>query len=516
MSYEVVIGLEIHTQLKTKSKMFCRCPNVQSITVEDKKHHKNGQLLEEPNIRICPICSGQPGTLPTINEQAVKWTILTGLALNCQIAKLSKFDRKNYFYPDLPKGYQISQYDLPFSQNGYLKIEVAQKDQKSYYRKVSIERIHLEEDAGKLIHPERADYSLVDLNRAGTPLMEIVTRPDLKSAQEAKIFMQELRSILRYLNVSQANMEEGNLRCDANISIKPKGAKKLGQKTEIKNMNSFKAVERALAYEADRQIEILKEKGKIIHETRGWDESAQKTISQRSKEEAYDYRYFPEPDLPPIQVGTGNKLLKAKIDLDEIKACLPELPAEKRERFQKEYGLSAYDAYVLTAEPEMARFFEKAIENISQVTKSTEILKKRAKKISNWVTSELVYLLTSYKVTINQCKIKPADLAFLVELVASDKISNKIAKDVLLEVFKKGKRPQEIIKSKNLKQISGKQALAKIIEDVVKENSQPVNDYKRGRKQAMSFLIGQVMKKTRGQANPEVASKLLKEKLESS
>jgi len=494
MSYETTIGLEIHVQLKTKSKMFCGCDNYSGV--------------KEPNINICPVCAGYPGVLPVINKEAVLWTIKTGLALNCQILPLSKFDRKNYFYPDLPKGYQISQYDLPLCQNGYLEITVGEKEN-SYLKKVRITRIHLEEDAGKLIHPEGKDYSLVDLNRAGTPLMEIVTEPDLSTPDEAKVFMQELRAILRYLGVSEANMEEGNLRCDANISIKKRGEKSLGVKVEIKNMNSFRAVERALAYEQDRQTEILREGNKIIQETRGWDEKEGKTIPQRTKEESADYRYFPDPDLPPLDLTDKNF-----IDLEVIKSSLPELPNEKQARFQREYGLSSYDANILTLEPEIAYFFEKSVEKILEYLDSSTS-KQIIKKVSNWITVELLGRLNARGLSVSQCKIKPQDLAQLIFLIEKGEISGKMAKGIFDEMLEKGKNPELLMKEKNLKQISDESELTKIVEEVIKENPSCLADYQKGKTQALGFLVGQVMKKTKGQANPQLVNKILQERLKS-
>jgi len=494
MEYDVVIGLEIHAQLKTKSKMFCRCSNDSSTA--------------KPNENICPICLGMPGTLPVINKKAVEWTILTGLALNCQIAKFSKFDRKNYFYPDLPKGYQISQYDLPLCKDGFLEIEIFNQ-KKLYFKKIGINRIHLEEDAGKLIHPEGKEYSLVDLNRAGTPLMEIVTEPDISSSQEAKIFMQNLRTILRYLGVSEANMEEGNLRCDANISLKPLGKEKLGTKVEIKNINSFRSLERALDYEIKRQRKCLLKGEKIIQETRGWDEINNKTVSQRGKEESHDYRYFPEPDLPPL-----NFEVNKWINIENIKMQLPELPREKKQRFIQDYGLNDYDASILTSDYLLAKFFERCIEVIPQDIESTEILKNYAKKISNWLTVELQALLKDNNLNIDQCLIKPQGLTRLVDLIEKGEISGKIAKDIFLIMFKEGKDPESIIKKKNLRQISNKEELDNIINEVLQENQQSVVDYQKGKKQALGYLVGQVMQKTKGQANPQLASQLLKEKLE--
>ena len=494
MEYEQVIGLEIHVQLKTKSKMFCRCDNYSREA--------------KPNMNTCPVCLGMPGTLPVANKKAIGWTILTGFALNCEICKMSKFDRKNYFYPDLPKGYQISQFDLPFCKKGFLTVAVSDGGE-SYTKKIGITRIHLEEDAGKLLHPESEAYSLVDLNRAGTPLMEIVTEPDISSSKEAKLFLQSLRTILLYLDVSDADMEEGNLRCDANISLRKKGSSKLGKKVEIKNMNSFKALERALEYETKRQKELLDHGEQIIQETRGWNDSKGKTISQRGKEESHDYRYFPEPDLPPINHKGANA-----IDLEKIKAELPELPDEKRKRFMEEYALGAYDASVLTAEPTLAKFFEKAVEDIPEKFDSTEVIKTHAKKISNWITSELVNLLRINQIHITESKIKPQDIADMVELIEKGEISGKMGKEVFQEMFKTGVSPSQIIKKKGVSQISDTKELGEIIDKVLSENQNSIDDYKRGKVQAIGFLVGQVMKETKGQANPGLVNKLLKQKLE--
>ncbi|NIM47106.1 MAG: Asp-tRNA(Asn)/Glu-tRNA(Gln) amidotransferase subunit GatB [Candidatus Aenigmarchaeota archaeon] len=498
MRYETTIGLEIHTQLSTKSKMFCRCDN---FSVEAK-----------PNTNVCPVCMGMPGTLPIANQTAIEWTIKTGLALNCKIAKITKFDRKSYFYPDLPKNYQISQYDTPITKNGSLGIETLDKEGKSYITKIGITRTHLEEDAGKLVHPEGKDYSLVDLNRAGTPLMEIVTEPDLRSPLEARIFMQNLRAILRYLGVSLANMEEGNLRCDANISLRPAGSKTLGAKVEIKNMNSFKALERALEYEAERQTELLESGEKIVQETRGWVEAKQKTVSLRIKEETFDYRYFPEPDIPPITANSQQPTANS-IDIEKIRAELPELPREKQKRFEKEYGLSSYDAFVLTGELELANFFERTLEKLPQITEATGKEKKLAKKISNWITSELLARLNKEKIEISKSKVTPQGLAELVDLIDKGEISGKIAKDIFDEMFKTGEFPSKIVKEKGLRQVSDKAALVKIIEKVISENKKTVEDYKKGKEGALMFLVGQVMRATKGQAAPQKVNEILREKL---
>lgn len=493
LHYETVIGLEIHVQLNTRSKMFCRCDNY--------------AVDAEPNTRVCEICMGMPGVLPVTNKTAILWAIKVGLALNCKIRNLTKFDRKHYFYPDLPKNYQISQYDEPLAENGEVEVEVAEGD-KIYKRKVEIIRVHMEEDAGKLVHPEGADYSLVDLNRAGTPLLEIVTRPDLRSPKEARIFAENLHSILRYLKVSEANMEQGNLRVDANISLRKKGERELGAKVEIKNMNSFKMIEKALAFEEKRQKEILELNKKVVQETRGWDDAKGKTISQRTKEEAQDYRYFPEPDIPPITVNSKQETDNS-IDLDKIKVELPELPGEKRKRFEKEYNLSPYDSSVLTSEKELADFFENTVKKLTaqKIEKS-----QAAKRTANWILTELLGLLNKEKISVQESKITEKNLAELLNMIERGEISGKIAKDVFLEMFESGKKASEIIKRKGIKMVEVSD-IEKIIEKVIKENPKSVEDYKKGKTQALGFLVGQVMKLTSGQADPKIANDLLKRRL---
>lgn len=461
MEYKTTIGLEIHVQLKTKSKMFCGCNNKAEEAA--------------PNTLVCPVCLGLPGVLPVANRQAIEWTLKTGMALNSKIAEKSKFDRKHYFYPDLPKNYQISQFDLPFCVGGWLEIG---------NRKINLTRIHLEEDAGKLIHTD--DATLVDLNRAGTPLMEIVTEPEISSPQEAKIFMQELRAILRFLSVSDANMESGHLRCDANISI---SQNELGTPVEIKNMNSFKMVERALLYEEKRQKELLENPPaggeKIVKETRGWNDSKGETYSQRSKEYAQDYRYFPEPDIPPFETSQFN--------LEKIKAEMPELPAQKRKRYIDDLDLAAQDATVLTLDKQMAEYFEKVSEKVSP------------KLAANWIINELKMADT--------LKISPGNLIELLQLIEEGEISGKIAKSVLVEMIVSDKSANEIIKEKGLGQVSDESEITKIIDEVLKENAKSVEDFKKGKKEALGFLVGQVMKKTQGKANPQIVNKLLNEKI---
>jgi len=459
---KTVIGLEIHVQLKTKSKMFCRCDN-------------NAENAA-PNTLVCPICMGMPGTLPVANKKAIEWTLKTSLALNCQIAEFSRFDRKHYFYPDLPKGYQISQYDKPFATNGFLEIDVAGE-----FKKIGIRRVHLEEDAGKLIH--RGNATLVDLNRAGTPLMEVVSEPEINSPQEAKIFMQELRSILRYLDVSDADMEKGHLRCDANISIEVDG--KEGVPIEIKNMNSFRMVERALSYEEKRQRELLEKGEKIAKETRGWIDAKGITVSQRGKEYAQDYRYFPEPDLPSYRPHRA-------FNIARLQKELPELPALKRSKYI-EMGLPIQDAAIISIDNEMAAYFEKVTEKISP------------RLAANWIINELK--------SEGILDIAPENLISLLDKIGKGEISGKIAKEIFAEMISSGKKPDEIIAEKGIKQIGAKDELTNIIDEVIKENEKTVADYQQGKKEALGFLVGKVMQKTSGQANPQVANKILIEKL---
>jgi aspartyl-tRNA(Asn)/glutamyl-tRNA(Gln) amidotransferase subunit B len=479
--FEVVIGLEVHSQLLTKSKMFCPC--------------STDYAYAAPNTHVCPICMGMPGVLPVINEQAVAYTIMTALALNCEIPAYSKFDRKNYPYPDLMKGYQISQYDIPLSRNGYLTIE---HDGKTKH--IGITRVHLEEDTARLLHHD--GYSLVDINRSGTPLMEIVSEPDMRSPEEARLYMQKLREILVYLGVSSGRMEEGSLRCDANISVRPKGQQKLGVKSEIKNMNSFRAVERALAYEAQRQIELLQAGQSIQQETRGWVETKGITVPQRSKEYAHDYRYFPEPDLPP--------LLISRVWVEELREQLPELPDARRARYMDEYGLSAQDANVLTEDKALGDYFEQVVA-VSQ----TSDRKARAKAAANLVLNDVARLMKNNAKSIQESPLSPAASANLLDLLDRERITGKQAKEVLEEAFASGKMPDTIVKEKGIKPpISDKGELERIIEEVIANNSKVAADYRTGKTNALNALIGQVMNKTRGQAQADIVSTLLKAKLE--
>lgn len=490
-AYKPVIGLEIHTELKTNSKMFCSCLN----NPDEKK----------PNVNICPVCLGHPGTLPVINEEAVRKTIKTGLALNCQIPEHSKFDRKNYFYPDLPKGYQISQYDLPFCKGGFLEID---------NKKILIRRIHLEEDTGRLIHSraEGKDCSLVDFNRAGVPLMELVTEPDIKSAKEAKKFAEELQLILRYLEVSDADMEKGIMRVEVNISLVEKEGE-LGTKVEIKNLNSFRSVEKGIEYEIKRQEEMLAVGKKIIQETRGWDEAKEATIGQREKEQAHDYRYFPEPDLPPLR--------HSKEFIEKIKFEIPELPRQRRERFEKEYKLDEKSAEIFVQHKELGEYFEKVSSELRNWMKEMgkkenseeDVFVNTAKLAANYIITDLQGLLKGESVESGKFLITPENFAELIAIIYKGEISSKIAKMVLEEMFETGADPSHIIKEKGLTQITDESDLEKIIKKVISENQKVVDDFKKGKQAASQFLVGQVMSYTKGKANPQTVNKLLNELL---
>ncbi len=475
MKYEAVIGLEIHAQLLTDTKIFCGCST---------------SFGREPNTQTCPVCIGMPGVLPVLNRKAVEFAIMAGLAMNCKIAPYSRFARKNYFYPDLPKGYQISQYELPICQQGYLDIEVD-----GVRRRVGITRIHMEEDAGKNIHEK--DGSLVDLNRAGVPLLEIVTEPDIRTPREAAVFMRKLRTILRYLGICDGNMEQGSLRCDANVSVRPEGSESFGTKTEIKNINSFRFVEKALEYEINRQIRVIRQGESVVQETRLWDSSAGKTYSMRSKEEAHDYRYFPEPDLVPLEIP--------KEWVDEIKSRLPELPDEKKTRFIKEYNLPEYDAEVLTEERAVAEWFEEAVR-----------LGGSPKKVSNWMMTELLRLLNEHEKEITDIPLTPSHLVKILDLIEKGTISGTIGKKVFSEVFLTGKDPEVVVKEKGLLQITDTSELEKMVDDVLKNNPKEVERYKKGETKLLGFFVGQVMKASKGKANPKVVNELLRQKLSES
>jgi len=487
VNYETVIGLEVHAQLLTVSKMYCAC--------------STNYASDPPNTHVCPVCMGMPGVLPTINQRAVEFTIMTALALNCSIPEHAKFDRKNYPYPDLMKGYQISQYDMPMSANGYLVIDIEGKK-----KKIGITRVHLEEDVAKLVHhnsPEGENYSLVDVNRAGMPLMEIVSEPDMSSPEEARLYLVKLRAILQYLGVSTGNMEEGSFRCDANISIRPAGTKEYLGKVEVKNMNSFRGVYRALEYEEKRQREVLDSGGRIAQETRGWVDDKGITVSQRSKEYAHDYRYFPEPDLPPLSFSREM--------VEKIIASLPELPEAKFDRFVSQYNLPPYDAGLLTDSRPMAAYFEECLAKVSAAGKP-EIAKK-AKTIGNWMLGDFTRLLNSTNRLIGDSLVQPGQLAELLELIEKGTLSGPLAKTVLEEMFETGKSATAIVAEKGLVQISDSGELAIIIDRVIADNEKAVADYRAGKEASLTFLIGQVMKASRGKANPAVVKPIIVDKL---
>ncbi len=474
MRYEAVIGLEVHAQLQTNTKIFCGCET---------------RFGEEANTRTCPVCIGMPGVLPVLNKKALEYIVKTGVATHCTVSPYSRFARKNYFYPDLPKGYQISQYELPVCEHGHVEIVVD-----GAIKRVGITRIHLEEDAGKNLHQAESGASLVDLNRAGTPLMEIVSEPDIRSAEEASEYLKKLRSILRYIEVSDADMEKGNFRCDANVSIRPVGAKEFGTRTEIKNVNSFKFVQKAIEYEIKRQTQVLDEGGRVIQETRLFDSSKGVTFSMRSKEEAHDYRYFPEPDLVPIVVS--------KEMIEQIGKTIPELPDAKRERFAKDYGLPEYDADMLTQSRAMASYFEEAVK-----------LTNQPKVVSNWMMGELMRLLNAEAKEIEDCPIKPERLAGMIKMISDGVISTKIAKTVFEEMYKSGKDAGTVVKEQGLVQVSDTGEIEKIIDEVIKANAGQAADYKAGKEKLFGFFVGQVMKASKGKANPDLVNQLLKKKL---
>ena len=482
MQYETVIGLEVHVQLQTRSKMFCGCP----------ADYQNAPA----NSRVCPVCLGLPGALPVINCKAVEYTIMTGLALGCRIPGYSKFDRKNYPYPDLMKGYQVSQYDLPLAEEGALEIDLD-----GAAKSVGVMRVHLEEDAAKLQHfPEAAGdaYSLVDVNRAGVPLMEVVSAPDLRSPEEARAYLVTLHSIMQYLGVSSANMQDGNFRCDANVSLRPAGSAEFGTRTEVKNMNSFRAVYLALNYEVERQQRILEDGGRIVQETRGWVEERGVTVSQRSKEHAHDYRYFPEPDLPPLAVAAGW--------VEEIRRRLPELAARRKARFVEEYGLPRYDADLLTGSRAMADYFEAALALRPQAGPDTKTF---AKNVSNWMLGDLSRLMNLENRDITEVRVTPAHLVELLALIDAGTLSGTIAKTVLEEAFTSGAEPAKIVREKGYSQINDSSVVEAAVAQALADNPQAVADYVKGKETAARFLVGQVMKLTRGQAKPELALELV-------
>ena len=576
--YQATIGLEIHIELKTKTKMFCRClnPSAGSGLALGNAERVNDPDEKHPNINICPICLAHPGTLPTINKKAVESVLKLGLALNCQIPKISKFDRKNYFYPDLPKGYQISQYDKPLCVGGYLEINSGMPDNQKI-KKVHIRRIHLEEDTGRLLHmtddndddkkqlskvkSQRSMVSLVDFNRAGVPLMELVTEPDIENGEEAVAFAKELQLICRYLGISDADMEKGEMRVEVNISLReiadqrrldtqinadtnldnnlresalnPRKSASLGTKVEIKNLNSFRAVQEAIDYEIKRQIEVLEKGEKVKQETRGWDDIKKRTVSQRIKEEAHDYRYFPEPDLPilllrpseseaeALQNGAPRSFARsekggvAAFDLEKLKIEIPELPNQKRLRFSQEYGLLANQIEILIEDKDLAQYFEESVSELDMDLCGLEAdsRKKAIQLLYNYLTSDIRGLMNEQKMTIKELNITPENLADLIVLILKGEISSRLAKDILKEMFLTGLDPKQIIQEKGLKQISDGELLKQIVEEVIKENPKAVDDYKKGKENALQFLIGQAMRKSKGQGNPDIFRNILKANL---
>lgn len=490
MKYNVTIGMEVHAELKTSSKMFCAC--------------KNGLGMEpEPNVNICPVCTAQPGALPVPNAAAIEAVQRVGLALGCRLGLKSKFDRKNYFYPDLPKGYQISQYDQPFCEAGTMVI-----GDKSF----RITRIHLEEDTGKSMHPAGADYTLVDYNRAGVPLMELVTEPDFTNSRDVGLFCQKLRQTLRYLGASNADMEKGQMRCEVNISLYPEGADRLsGTKVEIKNINSFRSVERAIEYEIVRQTEALENGEKLVQETRGWDENKNITVSQRKKESAHDYRYFPEPDIPPFEFDEAY--------VEKLRATLPELPDAKLKRFVAEYGLPEKDAIILTEERKFSEYFEAVVSELSEKVQAKEVtapLERAVKLAANYMLTELRKYLTENNQSIEDLPIKPENYAEFIGIVADGKINSSAAQTVLGEMYNNtdgDTDPSHIIDRLNLGQVNDSVALEKAVDAVLERNEQSVADFKAGKQNALQYLMGQVMKETQGKANPPMVMELLRKKL---
>jgi len=480
MREEVVIGLEVHIQLMTNAKMFCHC--------------STDYIGKEPNTNTCPVCLGLPGCLPVLNKKVLEFALKTALALNCKINLINIFHRKNYFYPDLPKAYQISQYDIPLGVNGDMEISLPENQEK---RKIGITRVHLEEDAGKLVHEgdiTSSSYSLVDYNRCGIPLAEIVTEPDFSSPEEARIFLMKLRSIVQHLGVCDGNMEEGSMRCDANVSIRDTKTGTLGIKTEVKNMNSFRAVKKALQFEVDRQKKLLSEGEKVIQETRHWDESKNITVSMRSKEEAHDYRYFPEPDLLPLQVDL--KMIEA------TRKNLPELPEARKNRFIKDYQIPEYDAEILTSSKTLGDYYEK-----------TTFLYSNSKILSNWIMGELMRYLNEEKVEIEDSPISPDKLVEMLKLIDQGVISSKMAKDVFEKMFKTAKSASQIVKESGIIQITDENELIELIDRVIKENPQSAMDFKQGKEQALNYLVGKVMSYTKGRAKPDFVFKALKQRL---
>jgi len=474
MNYEIIMGLEVHTELSTKSKIFCGCTT---------------EFGGQPNTHICPVCTGMPGSLPVMNYSVVDYAIKTGLALNCSITRYTKFDRKNYFYPDLPKAYQISQLYLPICRNGKIEIEF---DGKKKF--IGIHEIHMEEDAGKLVHDPWDDCTLVDYNRCGVPLLEIVSEPDFRSAEEVIAYLNKLRDILMYLNVSDCKMQEGSMRADINLSVRPVGTEKFGTRTEMKNMNSFKAIYRAINFEAKRQIELLEEGKKVIQETRRWDDNKDASFAMRNKENAQDYRYFPEPDLLPIEISEEW--------INNIKENMPELPEEKRERYIKEFGLTEYDTGVITSTREIAYLFED----------TTKICNK-PKEVCNLIMGELMRLLSETSTLAENIKIDAKKIASLIELISNGKINRNTGKEVFEEIFKNDIEPEQYVKEHNLIMLDDNKIVSDTIDKIIKDNPKSVEDLKNGKNKAFGFLVGQTMKSLKGKANPQTVNAILKEKL---
>ena len=473
MEWEIVMGLEVHTELATKTKIFCGCST---------------EFGGEPNTHVCEICSGMPGTLPLLNKRVVEFAIRTGVATNCTITQNNKFDRKNYFYPDLPKAYQISQLYLPICRNGYIEVNTKDGEKK----KIGIHEIHMEEDAGKLIHDEFEDCTLVDYNRCGVPLLEIVSEPDFRSAEEVIDYLSKLRAILQYTGVSDCKMQEGSLRADVNLSVRPKGQAEFGTRTEMKNLNSFHAIERAIAYEAQRQIELLEDGEKVVQETRRWDDNKGYSYAMRSKEDAQDYKYFPEPDLPPIEISDEQ--------IEEIKSTMPELPEEKRERYLNELGLPEYDTGIITGDIALVKFFESTLEKCNS-----------PKDVANWIMGEVMKLLNDSATLTENNPLKPEALAAVINMVKSNKINRGTGKKVLEKVFTDGVDPEKYVEENNLAQVTDLSALRPIIEQVIAENEKSVSEYKAGKTQAMGYIMGQAMRALKGKAPAQEVQKILKE-----
>ena len=472
--YEMVIGLEVHAELSTKTKIFCSCPT---------------EFGGEPNTHCCPVCMAMPGALPVLNKRVVEYAIKAGLATNCDITRVSKNDRKNYFYPDLPKSYQISQFDMPLCTKGYVEIEEGEAS-----KRIGITRIHIEEDAGKLNHDEFGRGSLVDLNRSGVPLIEIVSEPDMRSVEEADKYLKKLKSILEYIEVSDCKMQEGSLRADVNVSVRKKGAKEFGTRTEMKNMNSFRSIARAIEYEAERQVEELEKGNKIYQETLRWDEVSGKTFSMRDKEDAQDYRYFPEPDLGIIKISDEM--------IEEIRKTLPEMPESRRARYIEEFKLPEYDSNILTSSKHLSDLFEKA----------TEIC-KNPKAVSNWIMTDITRILNEKEEELSAIPFTPEELGKLIILIDKGTISSKIAKQVLEELFEDPKDPEDIIKEKGWIQISDEGAIKEVVQKILEANPASIADYKAGKDRALGFLVGQAMKETKGKANPQMLNKMFLEEL---